>query len=128
MKTMITKPITAGLLLLLTPLSGLWLSSLGKPYNSGVFTIHKLIAVATVVIVAMNIYRFSTSIGLRRSIEIGVVAVIGLLFLALIVTGGLLSLDIHLRGIPLIVHQVAPLLALISTSGIIFMLTRVKAL
>jgi hypothetical protein len=43
------KPITAGLLLLATIPSGIWLSRKGKPYNTGIFTIHKLIAVAAVV-------------------------------------------------------------------------------
>jgi hypothetical protein len=49
-------------------------------------------------------------------IELGVIVITGALFLALIVTGALLSLDIQLSGTVLKIHQVAPILSLLSSA------------
>jgi hypothetical protein len=49
-------------------------------------------------------------------IELGVIVITGALFLALIVTGALPSLDIQLSGTVLKIHQVAPILSLLSSA------------
>ena len=46
MNTTATKLIIAGLLFVFTLLSGVWVSHSGKPINTVIFTIHKLIALA----------------------------------------------------------------------------------
>ena len=42
----------AGLLFLFTIGTGIWLSNSGKPYNTLIFNIHKLIALGTVIFTA----------------------------------------------------------------------------
>lgn len=122
MSTLTTKLSAAGLLFIFTLLSGLWLSHMGKPYNSGVFAIHKLIALATVILVTLSVFDLYKAVDLQTLVTLILIAVSGLLFLALLITGGLLSLNISLSGIALKVHQVAPLLALVFSSITIYLL------
>jgi hypothetical protein len=51
----VTKIIICGLLFLLTLASGVWVSHSGKPINVVIFTIHKLIALATVIVAATTV-------------------------------------------------------------------------
>lgn len=127
MDTITTRLIAAGALFVLTLLSGLWLSHLGKPYNSGIFSIHKLIALATIVIIGMSVYNLYKGLDLQAFISVIVIALTGMIFLGLIVTGALLSLNIPLGGTALKIHQIAPLLALISSAITIYMLTSGKS-
>lgn len=119
-----TKLITAGALFLGTLLSGIWLSSSGRPYNTGIFTIHKLIALAAVILIAVSVRNLYRANELRSVLELAAVVATGVLFLVLIVTGALLSLNITLSGLVLRVHQMAPLLALLSAALALFLLVR----
>jgi hypothetical protein len=122
MNTIVSRPSVIGLLFLLTLISGVWLSHLGKPYNTWIFTLHKLIAVATIIVVGINGYYLYRALGTQTLVELAIIAASGLIFLALIVTGALLSLNIPLRGAALKIHQVAPLLALASSSITVYLL------
>ncbi len=117
-----TRIVICGLLFLLTLGSGVWLSHSGKPLNTVIFTIHKLIALATVVIIAISVYNLYRIADIRSSLVPALIAASGLLFLALFVTGALLSLEKPASGAILRVHQVAPLLALGSSSAAIYLL------
>jgi hypothetical protein len=59
---------------------------------------------------------------IRTFVELVVIAVTGLLFLLLFVSGALLSLDKPAPQAILRVHQVAPLLALVASSVTIYLL------
>jgi hypothetical protein len=48
--------LTPGIILLLTLVSGLWLSRTGKPFNTLIFTLHKLTALAAAVLAGMALY------------------------------------------------------------------------
>jgi hypothetical protein len=115
MNAIVSKPAIGGLLFLLTALSGIWLSHSGKPYNSGIFTIHKLVALGTVIFLAVNAYRLYKVVDLQVFIGLAVIAAAGLFFLALIVSGSLLSVNVPLGGAALRIHQIAPLLALLAS-------------
>lgn len=122
METITAKLISAGLLLLFTILSGIWLSNSGKPFNSVVFSIHKLIAVGAVIFIGITVYNLFKTLDPRTFAELAVITVSGLLFLALIVTGSLLSIKIPLPAAILRIHQVAPLLALVATTITVYLL------
>ena len=122
MNVQTTKLIAAGLLFVFTLLSGVWLSNSGKPYNSGIFTIHKLIALATIILIGMGFYNLYKALDLQSFIAIAVIAASGLVFLALLVTGALLSLNISLSGMALKLHQALPLLALAASTITIYLL------
>jgi hypothetical protein len=96
----------AGLSFLLILLSGFWLSRSGKPYGTIVFSIHKLVAVATVVLLGVTIYRINR-VGTLSAIELLAPIVTGLFFLGTMVTGGLLSIPID-KPMPAIRAQAAP--------------------
>jgi len=113
---------TCAVLFLLTLLSGVWLSHFGKPLNTAIFTLHKLIALATVVVIAVSVYNLYRIADIHAILVPAVVVATGLLFLALFVTGALLSLEKPASEAILRVHQVAPLLALGSSSAAIYLL------
>lgn len=127
MDTITTRLILAGALFVSTLLSGFWLSHSGKPYNSGIFSIHKLIALATIIIIGVSVYNLYKGLDLQVFIIVVVIALTGLIFLALIVTGGLLSLNVPLGGMALKIHQIAPLLGLVSSAITIYLLAHGKA-
>jgi hypothetical protein len=121
MSTTTTKLIAAGVLSIFTLLSGVWLSHSGKPYNSVIFTIHKLIAVATVVVIGMSIVNLYKSLDIRTFVVFLGIAISALFFLSLAVSGGLLSLDI-LPQVAMRIHQVVPLLAVAASAMTLYLL------
>lgn len=126
MNTIISKIATCGVLFLLTLVSGVILSNLGKPFNTVIFTIHKLVALGAVIVTAVNIYNLCKAVDIHV-LYLAVFVVTGLLFLALIVSGALLSFDNPVpRIIALRIHQIAPLLALVFSAISIYLLVSGK--
>ena len=119
MNTLVSRFGMCGLLVLLTLVSGVVLSNSGKPHNTMIFNIHKLIAVGTVIFMGVSIYNLYTA-GNIHALHVSVFAITGLFFLILIISGGLLSVvagglltldDGSLQAV-LRIHQIVPLLAL----------------
>jgi hypothetical protein len=99
-----------GILFLLTLASGLWLSNSGKPLNTVIFTIHKLIALAAVILVIM--YIANTIKGVEvQVITISLLVIAGLCVLALFTTGALISMGKLNYELSLTIHRIAPLVA-----------------
>jgi hypothetical protein len=120
MNTMESKVIGAGLFYLFIFLSGFWLSHLGKPYPTIVFSIHKLIGVATAIFLVITVYRIHQSAPLSPvEITAGVVTV--LFFAGTIVAGGLLSIDKSMPAAVLTMHQIAPFLTMLSTAATLYL-------
>jgi len=114
--------ILCGGLFLFSVMSGVWVSRLGRPLNSGVFTIHKLVALATIAVIGIQFYQLSRTTGLATLLDwIAVIAAL-LMFLALFATGALLSFDRPVPVVPLRVHQAAPLLALVASAAVFYLL------
>ena len=88
----VAKFITPGFIFLLTLVSGFWLSNSGKPLNTLIFTAHKLIALAAVIITSIVIYSLIENVEIQFMI-VTLIVVLGLCILASFVTGALLSLD-----------------------------------
>ena len=122
MEATTNKLVAAGLLFLFTLLSGVWLSHTGKPLNVAIITIHKLIALATVIVIAVNVYHLYRAADIRAFVELVLIAVAGLLTLALFMSGAFLSLGKPLPAAILRIHQVAPLLALAFSLMTIYLL------
>ncbi len=127
MSTIVSRPVIAGLLLLFTLISGVWLSYSGKPLNVAIFTIHKLIALATVIVISVNVNHLYRAVEFRTFLELVLIAVTGLLFLALFISGALLSRGNPLPEAILRIHQVAPLLALAFLVMTIYVLASSKS-
>ena len=123
----VTRIIICGLLFLLTLASGVWVSHSGKPINVVIFTIHKLIALTTVIVIATTVYNAHRVMPIKELIELATIAVTALLFIGLFVTGALLSRNSLLPATILRIHQVAPLLALVSSTITTYLLVSSKA-
>jgi hypothetical protein len=115
--------IGAGAAFLLIFLAGYWLSRSGKPYSTIVFNVHKLVAVAAVVLLGVNVYRIHRA-GTLNAIELSAAIVAGLFFLGTMATGGALSIPTG-KPMPAIVHrlhQVTPYLTVLSTAATLYLL------
>lgn len=108
---------------LLTLVFGFWLSRAGKPYNGVLFNLHKLIALAAVVITAIQVYG-SLKAAQLQLLPIVLLALAGLAVVALFVTGALMSADKFVYGVLRLIHNVAPFVAVISVALAIYLLSR----
>lgn len=112
--------ITAGLFLCIFAF-GFWLSHSGKPYNTLIFTIHKLAALGAAIYLAIFIYKTHQAAPLAPALILIFVlaAVCGA---ASFVTGALLSLNQAMPPFVLKLHQLAPYLTLLSTGALFYLL------
>jgi hypothetical protein len=109
MNNMSSKIVGCGLGLVVIIISGLATSRLGKPYNSAVFGLHKIVAVGIIILLVTIVRSLAKTVELHALAPV-VFITTGLLFLGLFVSGALLALNIGPEAV-LRVHQVLPLLA-----------------
>jgi hypothetical protein len=123
MSTIQVRVAGVGLSFVLIFLSGIWLSHLGKPYSTGVFTIHKLVGLAVGILLVVMVVQShkAASLGL---VEIAAIVVTVLFFLGTVVAGGLLSIDLEVPTFVGKLHLVLPILTLLSTAGTLYLLLR----
>lgn len=103
-----------GVLFFLKFLSGVLLTRSGKPFNSIVLAIHKLVSLVTVGFIAITLNQLRREAGVRAP-ELVASVVTGFLFLLAIVSGGLVSIEKPAPAAILIVHRVTPFLAVLAT-------------
>ena len=128
MDTITSKLIAAGILFLFALISGVIVSQSGRPLSVVLVTIHKLIAVGTVVLVGMAVYQLYKTLDGKLTFELIVMVISGILFLSLIATGALLTREeMQLPDVVLKVHQAAPLLALLFSAITVYLLANSKA-
>ncbi|CAG0936540.1 hypothetical protein TFLX_05421 [Thermoflexales bacterium] len=125
MNTSVSRIVVIGLLFLFTFVFGIGLSNSGKPYNSALFNIHKLIALGVVIFTAVTVYHLRGDVEIR-TLVLGAIAITGLLFLALFVSGALLSIGKPDHAAILLIHRIAPLLAVIATALTLYLLASSK--
>jgi hypothetical protein len=121
MNALTPRIIGTGVLFIFVFLSGLWLSNLGRPINVVVLTIHKLIGLGTAILIAVTIHQANQAIGLSAAVWV-VAAITLVLFLATIITGGLLSTDRPAATIIATLHKVGPFLTVVSTAVTMYFL------
>ena len=114
--------VTPVIVFLLTLASGLWLSRSGKPLKTGIFTVHKLIALAAVVVTTLRTYNALKITAVQPSV-IALVIVIGVCAVVLFVTGALMSADKPGYRSLLTIHRIAPLLAVVAGDLVIYLLS-----
>ncbi len=128
MEAISTKLIAAGILFLLTLISGVIVSHSGRPLGVGLVTVHKLIAVGTMVLIGMAVNQLYKTVDGKALIEMSIMVIGAILFLALIATGALLTREeMQLPEVVLKIHQVAPLLALTASTMTVYLLVRGRA-
>jgi hypothetical protein len=110
-----------GVLFIFVFLSGFWLYRSGRPISTVVLTVHKLIALGTLVLIGVTVYQFHQIAALTVTTWIAAV-VTGVLFVITIITGGLLSLERPVTAVS-IVHKIGPFLTVAGTSVTMYLLT-----
>jgi len=116
-----SKFINAGIFFLFIISSGFWLSRTGKPYSVLIQTIHKLIGVAMGVYLIRMVY-LTHMVSPITPVGIIVIVVTVLLFIGLVVTGGLLASEKSLPIIVTAIHKVLPYLTILSTVATLYLL------
>lgn len=113
-----------GLLFVSLLLSGFWVSHLGQPYPTLVFTLHKFIGLGLGIWLVKIVYERNQALTLETS-QISILTLTVLLFAVTVVAGGLLSVQSEgkLQKFPPAawvglerVHQLLPYLILLTTA------------
>jgi hypothetical protein len=117
---MYNKFIIAGVLFVLIILSGFWLSRTGRPLNTAILTVHKLLALGAGVYLAITIYRLHQAAPLGP-LEMAVSLVTLAFFLALIATGGMLSAAKTVPALVQRAHQVIPFMVILSSAASMYL-------
>jgi hypothetical protein len=106
------------LLFLITVGFGFWVSRSGTPYPVVLFNIHKLAALAGVVLAAVRIRSGSTLGELSGWVAAGVVA-IGVCVMVLFATGAVMSIREEGSGLVLFFHRAGPVVITLCVAGLI---------
>ncbi len=83
-------------------------------------SVHKLVALAAVVIIAVIFYQANKAIKLPAQ-ELIILVITSLLILVTFISGGLLSTEKEMPTWILGLHRIAPFLALLSSSATVFL-------
>jgi hypothetical protein len=118
---LVARFVTPGIAFILTLASGFWLNRSGKPLKTGIFTLHKLIALAAVVVTALRTYN-ALKILEFQPIVFALIVVIGLCVVVLFATGALMSADKPGYRSLLTIHRIAPLLVVVAGVLVIYLL------
>lgn len=97
----------SGVAYVLTVAIGIWLSQKGKPYHEALFNIHKLIALAAVILVGVHISNQYKTGEFPATLTLAVAA-LAFLVIILFVTGALMSLEKLNYKILHLLHQIVP--------------------
>lgn len=117
------KILGSGILFFITIGSGIWLSNIGRPYNTLVFTIHKLIALLAVIFIAVLIRPLFKNLGIKGFIIL-LIVIAGLAILSLFVSGALLSIGNVPYMLVKRIHVIATIIAVAAIVASFFFLIR----
>ena len=112
--------VAIGILFVIKFVSGFGLNRMGKPYSVALLTLHKIISLLTVVVIALAIRRVRGYAGLG-GIELGAIIATGLLFLLTIASGGVLSADRPAIPAGAIAHKVVPFLTVVLAAATVYL-------
>ncbi len=118
----VSKFILPIILFVLTVAAGFWVTKTGKPYNTGIFTLHKLLA-AAVVLAAIAIAKF-LKIAPAQPVIIALIVLAALSIIALFATGALMSIQKTVGSAWLLIHRVAPFVLAGSSISAILLLVK----
>lgn len=104
------KLLTPVILFVITLAFGFWLSRIGKPYNGLLFNSHKLLALGTVIVTVMQVYKTFSNMNSQTLIIILLVAA-GICVIALFASGAFLSIGNLDYVLMKTIHKIALALA-----------------
>jgi hypothetical protein len=105
---------------LLTVIFGLWLSRRGKPYGGLLFNVHKLIALATVILAGMAIYQKLKEMDVV-TLVLALLVIASLSVIALFVSGALMSAGKGEYRIMKLIHNVSPFVLVLTVGCTVYL-------
>lgn len=109
------------LLLVITFVSGFGLRRTGRPRKTGSLTLHKLIALAGIALVALIVRTLTGAAGTEADLT-GLLILTAALYVAAIASGGWLSIERPAPAAVSMLHMVAPPLAVLATVATVYLL------
>lgn len=106
---------------LVTVVFGFWLSRLGKPYNGLLFNVHKLIALATVILVGMAVYQALKVMDVSALIFL-LLVIAALSVIALFASGALMSAGKGEYRVMKLAHNISPFILVIAMGTTVYLL------
>ena len=134
MDTTQSKMIYTGAFFLFILLSGFWVSRSGKPYNTFIYTVHKLIGLGIGVYLIRMVYLTNRAAPLNATQWTAIIITV-LLFVLTVAAGGLLSvlaeggLQNMGQGMQMaieLVHKILPYVIVVSTGVTLYLLFRLS--
>ena len=119
--SIVSKIIGTGLFFIFTIVTGIWLSNSDKPLNTLIFNIHKLVALGSVIFIAILIRNLLRNVEINHVI-LTLIIVTGLFVLALFISGALLSFGKPVNNIILTIHSVTPIPTVITIAITIYLI------
>jgi len=101
------KTILSSIMMLTIIVSGLWLHSKGRPLSQILFTIHKLLVIATAIFTIINFNKFLKIENLGQ-FNRNIIVFTSLIFLFVFITGAFLSFDKMANPVLKILHKISP--------------------
>jgi hypothetical protein len=121
-----TKLIISAILVFCVLLTGMWLSLLGRPLNTIVFSFHKIFAIAAVVLIVLSVLDLQRGIQLQ-SAEVWAIILSGVFMLLVLASGALLSFEGLVSNVTKFMHKLTPYLAVASIIITVIVLLKHKA-
>lgn len=122
MNTLLLKILITFSLLFLIIITGIWLTKSGRPLNSKIFAIHKIISVSTIVLSFFFISQITKQFGISQMALIFLILTI-VFIVSEIVTGTLLSFEKPISTIILLLHKIIPILIIVCSGFLFYFLT-----
>lgn len=120
-----SKIIVSGLLIALIIVTGIWLTGLGRPLNTALFTVHKLIALGFVVFTSILVINLLKQTPMTPLVMV-FITICALSVIALFATGAILSAEKPLSRLLVTIHAAAPVVMVIASAALFYLLTRKK--
>ena len=100
---------------------GFWLSHSGKPHNSLLLTVHKLVALAALVFLVIAVTRAHQTAPLSAPELIAVIFAV-LFFVIAGLSGGLVSTTAQMPAVVILLHKLSPHLTVLTSALSLFLL------
>lgn len=113
--------LVALILFVITVGFGIWVGKTGRPYNPALFNIHKLIALAGVVIAVLRL-KSSFPLAVHSGWMAAILAAAASSVVMLFATGGVMSIRKDEPGIALFFHRAGPVIIVLCLIGAYFLL------
>ncbi len=120
---MLTKFILPALLFLLTLALGFWLSKTGRPYNGLLFNAHKLIALAGVVVAAIQVAK-NLAPANSTALLTALLVVAAINIIALFASGALMSAGKLNYFLLRVIHNIASVMVSLTLATAIYLFTK----